>query len=105
MPEMTFNKVLKEALRIVDKKRSDIYLTQAFHLIPSTRSAIIERKHLDRSFDEITRHELVGRRVISLGNETSEVCNRFGIMHQAVAHPSARRRTIEEKARELATVI
>jgi hypothetical protein len=105
MPEITFNKVLKRALTIVDKKRSDVYVTQAFHLMPSTRSATIERNHLDLSFDEITRHELDGRRVISLGNEVSAVCKRFGIKHQAIVHPSARHLTIEDKAIALAAVL
>jgi len=105
MPGMTFNKVLERALVIAGKNRSDIYVTQAFHLIPATRSATIERKHLDYSFDAITRHELDGRRVISLGSEVTAVCRRFGIEHQPIDHPSARHRSVEEKAKALAAVV
>jgi hypothetical protein len=64
-----------------------------------------EKEHLERSFDEITRHELDGRRVVALGNEVAGVCKRFGIKHQAVVHPSARRRSSRDKAMALAAVI
>lgn len=105
MPRMMFNKVLDRALQLAGKERSDIYVTQAFHLVPSTRSAVIEREHLDRSFGEITRHELDGRRIVALGNEVSAVCKRFEIEHQAVVHPSARHLSIEDKAIVLAAAI
>jgi hypothetical protein len=105
MPAITFNNVLERALEIVGKTRSDIYVTQAFHLLPSTRSASIEKEHLERSFDEITRHELDGRRVVALGDAVAGVCKRFGVKHQAVVHPSARRRFNEDKAMALAAAI
>lgn len=105
LPEIIFNRVIDEALKIVGKKRSDIYVTQAFHLVPSSRSARIERKDIDESFDKITRHELAGRHVIALGCEVAAVCKRFGIDHQPVAHPSARGRTIKDKAEGLAAAI
>ena len=104
-PDITFNKVVDHALKIVGKTRRAIYITQAFHLLPSTRSALIEREHLNPSFNEITRHELEGRRVVALGNEVARVCKHFRIEHQAVVHPSARHLSIENKAQALAAAI
>lgn len=105
MPEMLFNKVLDQALTEAGLTRSDIYITQAFHLLPSTRSHKIPKDHLLRSFLEITRHELVDRQVIALGSSVASLCARCQIHCQKVAHPSARGRTDSDKAHELAEAL
>jgi len=105
LPVITFNKVMDRALDLAGLKRSQIYVTQAFHLLPQTRSQYIPQRDVDRSFDQITRHEIAGRQVIALGDASARACRRFGIRHAAVCHPSARGRTREEKAREIATAL
>jgi hypothetical protein len=107
MPDILFNKVIDSALQIVGMNRSDIYVTQAFHLLPTKRSGKISARDVDISFDEVTRHELVDRRVISLGGDADRACHRHGIKHAAVAHPSARGsgRSIFAKAECLAKAI
>jgi hypothetical protein len=100
MPGMIFNRVVDRALGIAGMNRSDIYLTQAFHLLPNERSGKIHAQDVDASFDAVTRHELSGRRVICLGDDASGACQRHGVKHAAVIHPSARGlgRTIIAKA-------
>jgi hypothetical protein len=105
MPEILFNKVIDRALQIVGMDRSDIYVTQAFHLLPTKRSEKITSKDVDFSFDAVTRHELVDRRIISLGDAAEGACRRHGIRSTAVVHPSARGRTIKAKAECLAHAI
>jgi hypothetical protein len=105
MPDILFNKVIDNALQIASMNRSDIYVTQAFHLLPTKRSEKISASDVDISFDAVTRHELAGRRVISLGGSADRACCRHGIKHVAVAHPSARGRTIRAKAQCLAEAI
>jgi hypothetical protein len=65
LPGIVFNNVLDEALAICGIDRRGLYITQAFHLLPSTRSGSIAARDIDKSFDAVTRHELVGRRVIA----------------------------------------
>ncbi|WP_158791906.1 hypothetical protein [Granulicella sp. L60] len=105
MPDILFNKVIDGALQIASMNRSDIYVTQAFHLLPTKRSGKISASDVDISFDAVTRHELADRRVISLGGDAYRACCRHGIKHIAVAHPSARGRTIRAKAECLAQAI
>lgn len=105
LPEMTFNRVLDRALSRVGIERRDIYVTHAFHLLAPARSAGIWTRHIDLSFDAVARHELEGRQVIALGHAASNACRRFGVAHLAVVHPSARGRTLDEKARDLSLAI
>ena len=105
LPEIVFNRVIDLALRECGMTRSDLYLTQAFHLLPERRSASIASRDIDRSFDEVTRHELIGRPVIALGTAASSACRRHGVPHWRVPHPSARGLTHETKANELARAI
>jgi hypothetical protein len=105
MPNILFNRVIDHALQIVGMSRFDVYVTQAFHLLPTKRSGKISASDVDISFDAVTRHELTDRRVISLGSDADRACCRHGIKHVAVAHPSARGRTIRDKAECLAQAI
>jgi hypothetical protein len=65
LPGIRFNVVIDAALARVRLRRSDIYVTQTFHLIPRTRSEQIEPSAMKRSFDEV-RFELEGRKAIAL---------------------------------------
>jgi hypothetical protein len=96
LPDIRFNIVINAALARQGLSRSDIYVTQTFHLVPSTRSERISQSAIRRSFDEVTRFELQGRKVIALG-ATGE-CERHNIPHIAVCHPSPRGYTNEKNA-------
>jgi hypothetical protein len=71
------------------------------------RSEKISASDVDISFEAVTRHELIGRWVICLGNEPAAACRRHGIEHVAVRHPSARGvgLSVEVKAQALARAI
>ena len=105
LPGILFNRVIGRALEMVQLKRSDLYVTQAFHLLPETRSQGISQNAVNASFDTITRHELSGRRVVALGTAAAQACARFGISHISVPHPSSRGRTIEIKAQIIAEAV
>ena len=105
LPGIRFNVVIDAALERIRLGRSDIYVTQAFHLIPQSRSEQIEAKAIRRSFDEVTRFELQGRRVIALGAAAGRECARHEIKHIAVCHPSRRGYTNEKNAAEIAEAI
>jgi hypothetical protein len=105
MHGMQFNRVMDRALALCRLHRRDIYLTQAFQLLPERRSAPIPARDVYLSFDQITRHELVGRRVIALGSDAQTACKKFGIKLNATCHPSARGRSYEAKATQLASAI
>jgi hypothetical protein len=105
LPSITFNRVLDKALKLLGISRRDIYMTQAFHLLPATRSASIRRADVDVSFDAVTRHELVDRQVIALGDNAMIVCNRHGVRHRAVCHPSARGMSHSDKAIRIAEAV
>ena len=105
LPHILFNKVVDVALDKANLTRSDIYVTQAFHLLPRTRSETIPRRHIDQSFDKITRHEVEGRATIALGTSAAGACRRAGVQCIECVHPSARGRTVESKAEELADAL
>jgi hypothetical protein len=100
LPGIPFNKVMDLALAYAGLARSDIYVTQAFHLLPCTdRSERIPQRHVDASFEAITRHELETRYVIALGDAAASACRRHGIEAVEVCHPSSRTHgTYAEKA-------
>jgi hypothetical protein len=85
--------------------RSEIYVTQTFHLVPRKRSERISQAAISRWFDEVTRFELQGRRVIALGDIAAGQCARHSIEHVAVCHPSRRGYTNEKNATEIAGAI
>jgi hypothetical protein len=88
---MIFNNIVDAALARSGITRLDVYITQAFHLLPAERSEFVRQPDLCASFDSITRHELKGRKVIALGGAAARSCERAGIIpHQVVMHPSAR---------------
>jgi hypothetical protein len=101
LPHIRFNKVLDLVLAAKSMLRSDIYVTQVFHLVPASRSQKISNAHLDYSFEEVTRHELEGREVIALGADASRACLRHGIKHQPTCHPSRRGATNACNAAEI----
>ena len=105
LPNIRFNKVIDAALAREGLSRSDIYVTQTFHLIPRERSERISQAAIRRSFDEVTRFELQGRKVIALGEIAAGECARHHIEHIAVCHPSRRRYSNEQNAIEIAEAI
>jgi hypothetical protein len=105
LPNIRFNTVIDAALVRRGLSRSDIYVTQTFHLIPRKRSERISKAAIRRSFDEVTRFELQGRKVIALGDIAAGECARHSIEHIAVCHPSRRGHTNEKNAIEIAEAI
>jgi DNA invertase Pin-like site-specific DNA recombinase len=105
LPNIRFNTVIDAALARQGLRRSDIYVTQTFHLIPRKRSERISQAAIRRSFDEVTRFELQGRKVIALGDIAASECARHSIEHIAVCHPSRRGYTNEQNATEIAEAI
>jgi hypothetical protein len=105
LPNIRFNTVLDAALGYRGLSRSDIYVTQTFHLIPGKRSERISQAAIRRSFAEVTRFELEGRKVIALGDIAARECARHGVEYMAVCHPSRRGSTNEENASEIADAI
>ena len=105
LPGIRFNVVIDSALGRVGLSRSDVYVTQTFHLIPRSRSEQIEGSAIRRSFDEVTRFELEGRKVIALGAAAARECARHNIEHIAACHPSRRGHSNEKNAAEIAEAI
>jgi hypothetical protein len=105
LPKIRFNTVIDAALVRLGLSRSDIYVTQTFHLVSRTRSERIFQAAIRRSFDEVTRFELQGRKVIALGDVAAGECARHDIEHMAVCHPSRRGYTNEKNATEIADAI
>jgi hypothetical protein len=96
LPKIRFNAVIDAALARKGLSRSDIYVTQTFHLIPRTRSERISQAAIRRSFDQVTRFELQGRKVVALGDIAAGECARHNIEHIAVCHPSRRGYTMRK---------
>lgn len=105
MPGIPFNVVLEKALNLVGKTRADVYMTQAFHLLPSGRSDRIPFRDVEASFDQITRHEVRDRKVIALGEQAARACRRFAVECVEVPHPSARIGTYDFKASLIAAAL
>ena len=105
LPGMPFNAVLDRALAKCGMRRSDLYVTHAFHLLPEKRSASIRSGDVDISFDTVARHELSGRKVVALGAVAARVCARHGIAHIATPHPSARGLSFAQRAEALAAAM
>lgn len=102
LPGIPFNEVLDRALLLAGLTREQVYITQTFHLLPTTRSGNIKAHDFELSFDAVTRHELVGRRVVAMGGPAIRACSRHKIPHSPVCHPSARGRTYDSRATEIA---
>jgi hypothetical protein len=99
---MLFNNVIDLALAARGLRREDVYVTQVFHLVPDGRSQGIRAEHLDRSFEQVTRHELIGRHVLALGNKAARACTRYAVPHVATCHPSRRGYSKSKKAEDIA---
>jgi hypothetical protein len=97
--------VIDAALARQGLSRSDIYVTQTFHLVPRTRSERISQAAIRRSFGEVTRFELQGRKAIALGDIAAGEFERHHIEHIAVCHPSRRGHTNEKNASEIADAL
>ncbi len=106
LPGIAFNKVLDLALDKAELTRADIYVTQAFHLLPAQRSQPIRPRHIYESFDRITRHEVVDRTAIVLGADAARAFRQAGLKpFDYVPHPSARGMTFDCKAARLAEAL
>lgn len=105
LPTIPFNRVLDRALALCGLRRPDVYLTQAFHLLPQKRSERVPADKVAASFGAITMHEVQGRRVVALGRDAAAACRRHGVKHIPADHPSARGRSYEERAAALAAAI
>ena len=105
LPGLSFNEVLTMALERANLSRKDIYVTQAFHLLPHKQWPPFPVRHVDESFDSITRHEVDGRTVIALGSVAQRSCRRFGVEAIDCVSPSAPRLTYEHKANKLARAL
>ncbi|WP_438752852.1 hypothetical protein [Pararhizobium sp. O133] len=99
LPGIPFNQVMDLALKYAGLSRPDIYVTQAFHLLPTTRSEGIPQRHVDHSFDQVTRYEVENRNVIALGTAAMAACRRHGVKAIEVCHPSSRTGTYENRAK------
>jgi hypothetical protein len=102
LPSSRFNIVLSLALNQRALCREDIYMTQTFHLVPTARSEKISQKAIDQSFYQVTCHEVIGRKVLALGDDAFFACRRHGINAVHVFHPSQRHLSDSEKARIIA---
>lgn len=103
LPSSRFNTVLSLALAHCNLRREDIYMTQTFHLVPRSRSEKISISAIDQSFDEVTRHEVAGRKILALGDEAFAACQRHRVANAIhVCHPSKRGLTDLAKARLIA---
>ncbi len=105
LPDIRFNTVIDAALTLRNLTRRDVYVTQTFHLVPAARSERISHAAIRRSFDEVTRFEIQGRRVVALGEIAAGECRRHDIPHVAVCHPSRRGYTNKQNATEIADAI
>ncbi len=105
LPRITFNRVLDRALALVGRSRADVYLTQCFHVLPQRRSQSIPVAALDRSFAEVTAHEIAGRAVVTLGAAAAGACRRAEVSHHATLHPSARGLSFDARAKEIAKAL
>ena len=105
LPNIRFNTVIDAALARQGLSRLDIYVTQTLHIVPRKRSERISQTAIRCSFDEVTRFELQGRRVIAPGDIAAGQCARHSIEHVAVCHPSRRGYTDEKNATEIAEAI
>jgi hypothetical protein len=102
LPHLRFNRVLDIALAKRGLSRSLIYVTQAFHLVPTERSENIPVRLIDRSFEAVTRQELADRKVLALGSAAARACAKHGVPHTAVCHPSRRGYSDEQNGEAVA---
>src|SRR4051794_20862690 len=102
LPGLRFNDVLELALHARRLGRGDIYMTQAFHLLPEKRWDPTPPALFPHSFNQVPRHEVAGRRVLALGNVAAGACKRHGVPHVAVCHPSRRGHSNAQNAQEIA---
>ena len=112
---ITFNRVLDTALEQVGMSREDIYVTQAFHLLPPNQQKKPNADEIWKSFEAITQYEVRGRKVVALGDPARYACKRaceefgdkFFKIFASVISPSARGlgMTNNYKATEIANAI
>ena len=104
LPDIPFNQVLTLALGQAGLTRRQVYVTQAFHLLPPEPLPRIPSGHIQESFNRITRHEVDGRTVIALGRVAEGACRRAGVKAIECISPSARR-SWEYKVERLAEAL
>ena len=74
--EITFNRVLDNALEKVGIKRGNTYMTQVFHLLPLNGEQGTNKDDVWESFRAITQHEVRGRKAVALGRPAQYACER-----------------------------
>lgn len=112
---VTFNKVLDIALDQIRMNREDIYVTQAFHLLPPNQQKKPSTEEVWKSFEAITQHEVKGRKVVALGDPAryacEHACKKFGDeffkIFSSTINPSTRKAGMSNdyKATEIAKAI
>ena len=105
LPTINFNRVLDAALRLSGLARSEVYLTEAFHLLPGQRSGSVPLRDVQASFEAITRYEIAGRPVVALGSDAANACRRTGVACVVAQHPSARSLSFCDRAAAIAEAI
>ena len=93
-PDVPFRDVLEDALARADARLglADVYVTQALHFLPKCKRSAEPRKGiLSLSFDAVTRKELRGRTVVTLGDTAALACRRAGVQYTYARHPRYRR--------------
>ncbi|MGR3503037.1 hypothetical protein [Pseudaestuariivita sp.] len=105
LPHIPFNRVLDKALAFLGLKRADIYIAPIFCLLPPKRSHPLPAAHARASFDQVTRHELFGRRPVAAGTDAARTLEYFDVPHIATCHPSARGLTFEARAEQIAEAL
>ena len=105
LAEIPFNRVLDRALSLSGLRRADIYITPVFKLLPPQRSHAIPVRDIKASFEAVSRHEIMGRPVIAAGKAAITALQASGHIHIPTAHPSARGKDFETRARQLAAAL
>ena len=105
LPEIPFNRVIDIALVHANLKRGDVYITPIFHLLTPTRSSTIPVADARACFDAVGQYEVMGRRPVALGLDSSRVLAQFGVDHNCAPHPSARIGTFEKRATLIAKAL
>lgn len=102
-PSVPFREILEDALGCFGLGLGDVYVTQAFHLLPlDDRSATPRAELLNRCFAATTAHELAGRTVVALGDTAARACRVARIPYTYAHHPGYRRASRPQVVRHIA---
>lgn len=73
-PSIDFNRIMDTALKKLDLRRTDTYMTQIFHLLPLKGRP--NKEDIWPSFEAITQFEIRERKVVALGRAAKYACER-----------------------------